>query len=157
MTDRKKQIEGIVECMHAIRRKLASESGYFSGPGAKRIPPSQWFVLLMVERNKNIGVKEIAGLIGITSSAATQLINELVKKGYLMRKGKPEDRRALSIVLSGKSKTQLHSMKKQGLNKLIALFSVLSDNELTTYCELNKKIADNIAKLFFDKSLIRRW
>lgn len=144
MTDRKEQIEGIVECMHAIKRKLASEGGYFTGMAAKRITPSQWFVLLMAERNKNIGVKEIAGLTGITSSAATQLINELVKKGYLVRKGKLEDRRALSIVLSDKSKKQIHSMKEQGLKKLIALFGVLSDNELKAYYQLNKKITDKI-------------
>lgn len=144
MANRKEQIEGIIQCMHAIRRKLASEGGYFSGTQKKRITPSQWFVLLMVERNKNIGVKEIASLTGITSSAATQLINELAKKGYLIRKGKPEDRRALSIILSDKSKKQIHSMKKQGLEKLIALFDILSDNELTAYCELNKKIADKI-------------
>ncbi len=144
MADRKKQIEDIIECMHSIKRKLASEGGYFTDVKAKRITPSQWFVLLMVARNKNIGVKEIAGLIGITSSAVTQLISELVKKGYLLRKGKPADRRALSIVLSDKSKKQIHSMKKQGVEKLIAFFSVLSDNELTAYCELNKKIAGNI-------------
>lgn len=144
MAKRKEQIEGIIEYMHAIKRKLASEGGYFTGAGTKHITPSQWFVLLMVERNKNIGVKEIAGLTGITSSAATQLINELVKKGYLVRKGKLEDRRALNIMLSGKSKKQIHFMKKQGLKKLIALFDILSDNELATYCELNKKIADKI-------------
>lgn len=144
MENRKKQIEGVIECMHAIRRKIASEGGYFTDTGAKRITPSQWYVLLMVERNENIGVKEIAGLIGITSSAATQLINELVKKGYIIRKGKLEDRRALSIMLSDKSRKQIRSMKKQGFKKLIALFSILSDNELITYCELNKKIADKI-------------
>lgn len=144
MTDRKKQIEDIVECIHAIKRKLSSEGGYFTGTQAKRITPSQWFILLMAERNKNIGVKKIAGLTGITSSAATQLINELVKKGYLVRKGKPEDRRALSIMLSDKSKKQIHFMKKQGLKKLIAIFGILSDDELETYCRLNKKIADKI-------------
>lgn len=144
MTDQKKQIEEIIKCMHAIRRKLASEGGYFKGAGAKRITPSQWYVLLMAERNKNIGVKEIAGLIGITSSAATQLINELVKKGYLIRKGKLEDRRALNIILSDKSKKQIRFMKKEGLKKLIMIFGVLSDNELKAYCQLNKKIADRI-------------
>lgn len=134
----------MIENMHAIRRKLASEGGYFPGTEAKHITPSQWYVLLMVERNENIGVKEIADMTGTTSSAITQLISGLVKKGYLIRKEKPEDRRALRIVLSDKSKTQLHSMKKQGFKKLIAFFDILSDNELTVYCNLNKKIADKI-------------
>jgi DNA-binding MarR family transcriptional regulator len=130
--------------MHTIKRKLASDGGFFTGPGAKNITTSQWHVLLMVEKNKDISVKKIASLIGITSSAVTQLINELVKKDYIIRKGKPEDRRSLSIALSNKSKEQIHAIKRQGLNKLIALFDILSDNELKTYCDLNKKIADKI-------------
>lgn len=108
------------------------------------ITPSQGFVLRFVANNESANTKAIAQALHITSSAATQLIDGLVDKEYLIRKESPEDRRVMSLSLSEKAKKLFKEFKEQGLEKMTELFSVLTDDELDQYAALNKKISDSI-------------
>lgn len=108
------------------------------------LPSSQCMVLQTVKQHPDINVKEVASALGITSSAATQLIDTLVQKGYLKRKFNTEDRRIRTLVLSEKSNKQIQKMKIEILEKLTVLFHEFSDEELHTFAELNKKLIKNI-------------
>ncbi len=108
------------------------------------ITPSQGFALRYVAENKSANVKDIAKTLNITSSAATQLIDGLVDKGYLIRKSSLDDRRAIVLSVSLKAKKLFKECKEQGLQKMIKLFDVLTDNELAEYSKLNKKITGSI-------------
>jgi len=127
--------------MYAMRHKLVV--GYISKKELV-ITPSQGFVLRFVAENKSTNTKAIAQALHITSSAATQLIDGLVDKGYLNRKGSPNDRRVISLSLSEKAKTLFKKFQEQGLEKMTELFNALTDEELTQYALLNKKITDSI-------------
>lgn len=142
MDDRRKIIEKIIESMYAIRHKLATEIHFFFNE--IQITHSQWLVLHLVKKNKIINIKDLANLLDITSSAATQIVDGLVDKGLLMRKRNPDDRRTLKIELSEKSKNQFDSIKNKSFKTLYSLFDVLDNDELLKYCELNDKIASNI-------------
>jgi DNA-binding MarR family transcriptional regulator len=141
MTNRKKIIENLLQNMHAMRHKL------MVGYTAKKevvITPSQGFVLRFVVKNSSANVKAIAQALNITSSAATQLVDGLVDKGYLVRKNNPDDRRIIILLLSEKAKKLFKEFKEQGLQKMTALFDVFTDGELIQYATLNKKITDSI-------------
>ncbi len=141
MLHRKKTIEGLLQSMHSMRHKLMV--GYTSKKELA-ITPSQGFVLRFVANNESANTKAIAQALHITSSAATQLIDGLVDKEYLIRKESPEDRRVMSLSLSEKAKKLFKEFKEQGLEKMTELFSVLTDDELDQYAALNKKISDSI-------------
>ena len=100
-------------------------------------------VLRILKKNENINIKDIAGMLGITSSAITQIVNELVKKGFILRKRNPDDRRTLNLVLSEKAIIQIDSIKNKSFSELYSLFEVLSDDELIDYYKLNNKIIGN--------------
>ncbi len=141
MVNRKKVIEGLLQSMHAMRHKL------MVGYAAKKetaITPSQGFVLRFVAEHRSSNVKAIAQTLHITSSAATQLVDGLVEKGYLVRKGDPDDRRVVSLLLSDKAKKLFKEFREHGLKKMTLLFNALSDEELAQYAALNKKIVDSI-------------
>lgn len=95
---------------------------------------------MFIEERGESTVKDVAKALGITSSAATQLVDGLVSSGYVNRKTDEEDRRAVALTLSKKTKEHVNKMKKQGIQKFLTLFKVLNDKEFNQYLELNKKI-----------------
>jgi len=143
MTNRKKIFEDLLQNMHAMRHKL------MVGYTAKKevvITPSQGFVLRFVAKNNSANIKAITQALNITSSAATQLVDGLVDKGYLVRKNNPDDRRVIILLLSLKAKKFFKECKEQGLQKMMEIFDILTDEELTQYAALNKKLVDFISK-----------
>lgn len=150
MDDRRKLIEKIIENIYAIKHKIAAEIHFFFAE--IQITHSQWLVLQLVKKNKIIRIKDLANLLDITSSAATQIVDGLVDKGLLMRKRNPDDRRTLKIELSEKSRNQFDSIKNKSFKTLYSLFNVLDNDELLKYCELNDKIASKVLL----KELIRK-
>jgi len=142
MIDRRSRIEGLIQNFHTIRHRLLT--GTYILSAKNQIPNSQWMVLRIVYQNEGIGVKELSRMLGISSSAATQLVDSLVKKGHLVREQSPEDRRALKIRPSKKTKELIDISNTQALGKVYSLFDVLSDEELQKYCDLSKKVADKM-------------
>jgi DNA-binding MarR family transcriptional regulator len=139
---RNKIIEELLQSMHAMRHKLMV--GYTTKKEMV-ITPSQGFVLRLIAHSDSTNVKAIAKVLNITSSAATQLVDGLAEKGYLIRKEDSSDRRVISLSLSEKAKRLFKEFKEQGLKKMTELFSALSDIELAQYALLNKKISESIA------------
>ena len=142
MDDRRKTIEEITETLYSIRRKMASEMHLLFDE--LQITHPQWIVLYYVKKSKRINIKDLAKLLEITSSAATQIVDGLVKKGLLSRKRNREDRRILDIELSSTAKTKFKSIKNKSFNTVSTLFDVLDDNELEIFLKLNKKVASSI-------------
>ena len=135
MQERNNTIEDIFENIHIIRQKIANEMNL---PIEKMpLTYSQLQVLNHVRKNKSINIKDLAGLLDITSSAATQIVDGLVNKGLLSRKRSRTDRRVLEIGLSSKSLLLL----KKTMDKICHIFDVLDNNELHRYCELTCKLA----------------
>ncbi|OGY52048.1 MAG: hypothetical protein A3J59_03985 [Candidatus Buchananbacteria bacterium RIFCSPHIGHO2_02_FULL_56_16] len=138
MANRKKMIEEIMATFHAMRNKMhvtLMQSGHRDS-----ITHSQLFVLAIIEKCHDIGIKEISKKLNISSSAATQLVDGLVENGYVVRKADAADRRALQLELSAKGRTHVAELKNKRLEMVTALFDALSDQELETYLRLHKKI-----------------
>lgn len=133
-----------MESFQSLRRSMAFRTiGTVKMP---RITPSQWGVLMMVEGHGESTVKDVARALGISSSAATQLIDGLVTSGYVVREEFAEDRRRVTLTLSKKTKTQIEKMKGEGARHFLKLFKVLNDEEFDQFILLNKKIVDNAPK-----------
>ncbi len=142
MENRKKLIEEIMANFHAMKNKMHVQG---IQPGSKAsITHSQLFVLAIIEKNCDIGIKEISQKLNISSSAATQLVDGLVDNGYVVRKADSNDRRALQLELSTKGSKQITELKDRRMKMMITLFDALNDNELETYLNLHKKILSKI-------------
>ena len=73
MANRKKMIEEIMATFHAMRNKMhvtLMQSGHRDS-----ITHSQLFVLAIIEKCHDIGIKEISKKLNISSSAATQRVS----------------------------------------------------------------------------------
>lgn len=139
MQERKQKIEELLADLQALRRAMS-----FSMKGQGNMPhvtPSQWGVLMLVLHNKKSSVKEVAQALSISSSASTQLVDGLVRSGYLMRVPSDEDRRTVILTLTKKAKSHMEAMKRQNIQKFLKAFAVLSEKEFDQFCALHKKLA----------------
>lgn len=139
-THRKRKVIELMERLQAVRRGMAFGA---VGSGAARITPAQWSALILVGERKACGVKDIAEALRITSSAATQLVNGLVRGGHLVRKESKEDGRAVALSLSPRTKARLRTMRSAALKRTLELLEALSDRELGHYLALTTKILDH--------------
>ena len=163
MIDRKKQIEQLLEKLHSLKRLMTPDNPETSGNqytgrpeldervdsaetcrpsfmDEERLAPSQWLVLHQVGHQNGIGVKELAASLGITSSAATQLVDSLVKKGLLLRQPSEEDRRALHLSLPEESRKRIEKMMERRLTHMVDIFGVLDDAEFQNLLDLINKV-----------------
>jgi DNA-binding MarR family transcriptional regulator len=137
MTDRRLKIRELMEGMHSLRRGM--HFGKLHSGKKPHITPSQWGVVMLIS-HKESTVKEVALSLGITSSAATQLIDGLVESGYVIRRENMEDRRRVTLALSPKTKKKIEKMREKGIERFLKFFDALDDKEFDTYMRLNKKI-----------------
>jgi DNA-binding MarR family transcriptional regulator len=142
MLDRKKQIAGIIENFNTIFHALIKVAP--SLINELKITHTQMIILSIVKENEGISLKTLAGTLGITSSATTQQVNNMVKKGYLVREESNVDRRLVKIRLSGEMGKQIDICETLFLEQLFTFFTGITDEELASYCELNSKIVKQI-------------
>jgi DNA-binding MarR family transcriptional regulator len=135
MGGRSNIIKNIFENLYIIRQRIASDMNL--PLNEMPLTYSQWQVLNHVAKKKSINIKDLAGLLDITSSAATQIVDGLVNKELLTRKRSIKDRRVLEITLSKKS---IMHMKKS-MKTIFPIFDVLDDKELKDYCHITSKLA----------------
>ena len=134
---RKQLIEEIAGHFHAIKNKI---HGKMVQGQKGDVTHAQHFALFMISQCKDSGIKEISKMLCTTSSAATQLVNELVKQGFVTRKTNTKDRRALDLAISKKGQKQIIKAKKLQMEMMSKMFSALTDKELKQFIALNKKI-----------------
>ncbi|MBI4295996.1 MAG: MarR family transcriptional regulator [Chloroflexi bacterium] len=142
--DRRQIIEEILSTFHGIKHVV--ESTFRPIVSEHDFTYSQMMILRVVKHNPGISIKELAGLLGITSSAVTQQVDALVRKGYLVREGNVDDRRSLSLRLSAGFNRQAEEIQMVVIKKLNEYFSVLTDDELAAYAALNRKLANKITE-----------
>jgi DNA-binding MarR family transcriptional regulator len=144
MANREQKIEEFMESIQSMRHRMAFR---FADSGKMpRVTPSQWGALMLIEQRGESTVKDIAKALSITSSAATQLVDGLAVSGYVVRKTQTDDRRAVTLTLSNKTKNQVGKMKKEAMQKFLKFFEVLNDREFNQYFALNNKIIQNYNK-----------
>jgi DNA-binding MarR family transcriptional regulator len=80
-----------------VRRSMRDFKRFMDESG---LSPSQINTLMRLKFNGACGVSDIGEHIGITSAAASQMIDRLVNLGYIQRIEDPQDRRAKHISLS---------------------------------------------------------
>ncbi len=101
----------------------------------------------MIREHEGVGIKKIAEVLGVSSSAATQLVDELERNKFVTRKTSKEDKRVLHISLSKKAQTELQRMTQVRVEAFAKFFEALDDAEFSHYVMLNKKIISRIQSL----------
>ena len=98
-------------------------------------------MLFMLSHHKQLQVKQIADFLGISKSAASQLLEPLSQKSLVVRQTDPKDRRIAHFSLSPKGLNLLKKLHKLKFAGVRSRLEALTNNELNQLAGLSRKLA----------------
>lgn len=107
----------------------------------------QWYVLLIVNNNEMVSQKQLQQIMEIESATVTRVIDSLIRKGWLIREEKSEDRRikVLKFTEDGKQRwSKLPDLISAG--KTI-MYEGLDEAEIGTTLEVLRKITERFQNI----------
>jgi DNA-binding MarR family transcriptional regulator len=110
----------------SMHRSMRDFMGYARERG---LSMPQLGALFQVHRRGCSGVTELGDDLGVTSSAASQMLERLVQQGFVLRSEDPSDRRVKQIILSDKGLQVLRESFHARQGWLHDLADTLSDSE----------------------------
>ena len=138
--NREKEIGEILAWFQHIKRQIGCQVRQ-SG-----LTHAQWIALSVI-REKEGGIKKIAEVLGVSSSAATQLVDDLEDNKFVIRETSKDDKRVLVISLTEKAQKQFADMQRERIRAFSVFFDALDAEEFAQYVALNKKIISRIQSL----------
>jgi len=93
------------------------------------ISMSQLGALFRIHHRGSSGVTDLGDHLGVTSSAASQLLERLVQQGLILRSEDPSDRRAKQLILTEKGRQVLQESIRARQSWLSDLSATLSERE----------------------------
>ena len=101
---------------------------------------SQLMILHILKDQHICNMTEIAKIFSITTSAATGIVDRMVRSGLLKRTLDPGDRRVIRIKLTLKGKKTIILFLSERKKMIIKIFKNFSASERETYLNMVKKI-----------------
>ena len=109
-----------------MQRSMRDFMGYARESG---LSMSQLGALFQIHHRGSSGVTDLGEELGVTSSAASQMLERLVHLGLIRRSEDPSDRRAKQIVLTDKGRQVLQASIQARQSWLSDLAGILSNSE----------------------------
>ena len=121
----------LVELMNALRREAGGD--YFreppAGPLGESISLTEFSVLMLLAREGECTVGQLAAALHRTASAASRLVDRMVRRGALLRREDADDRRARRVCLSPAGRAVLEAYGRKHGEAHARLFKLLSPAE----------------------------
>lgn len=144
MMKREELITAFFEEVGAMRRMMLSPVPVVKG--MKSLPShGQMGILMIISHEGPQNIRDLAKRFCMSSSAATQIVNALVKDKILRRDEHKEDRRQIMVSLTPHGVKVLKEAKKERMASLAKFLGPLTDAELLQLLTLQKKITASIA------------
>jgi DNA-binding MarR family transcriptional regulator len=131
-------IQDIADNMLSIWRHMMGRRRVSSrNDGISRV---QGIVLTIAGHHEGLSIKDVAERMGISGSAATQLVDLSVREGFLSREVDPHDRRVMRITITPSGRNRLEDFRKVHIGAMRDMLAALDDKEKETFRSLLKKI-----------------
>lgn len=136
--ERESLIREIFRDMIALGREIVGQRR--TPHSAIGVSEAQGMALHFIANVDGLGIRQIADTMRVTSSAATQFVDSLVRAGLLVRETDPDDRRSVRVSLTDEGRNRLEELQRVKLAGIAQVLSFLSDEELRTFRDLLRKI-----------------
>jgi len=93
-------------------------------------------ILFRVRSRPGIDLRTLAEQMGISASGASQQVDKLVERGFLVREDDPDDRRRLSLELTERGQQATGEISKATRSFIESALTVLSEDELSDFHRL---------------------
>lgn len=140
--DRKDHVKKIIDTWHIIHQHLHLQKVNQPAKTKCKLPYSACTTLSLVNLDKTITIKKLSETLGSSSSAATQIVNQLETAGFIKRINDKNDKRVWNIQITPAGQKKNKQIGDQIVNDFEKVFSKLTTDELKQYAELTRKIID---------------
>ncbi len=141
---RTRQIKDFIAALAQMRRFIHEQRLFFSKK--TKFTPQQLEIMSLLAGGRR-SVKEIANFFNISSSAATQMIESLVKSRSISRRLDRKDRRIVRLALTATGRKKLQQLQKSHLRHMQLALRELNDKEMEILAELPNKLIKQFKKL----------
>lgn len=107
-----------------------------------KITLPQVLILELLDKEQESKMKDIACFMGVSTAAATGIVERLVKYGYVIRIFDPGDRRIIRIKLTPKGAELIKRIKLQRQQMVIRIFGRISEEDRQDYLRIFEQIKD---------------
>lgn len=76
------------------------------------LQPAQFSVLLVIDRNPGLKQSQVSAVLGIQRTNFVAMVDELERRGLVIRQAVPNDRRSYALVLTGHGREHLRKATK---------------------------------------------
>lgn len=111
-----------------------------------KITLQQFFILEFLNTNKCCKMKELADSMGVTTAAATGIVDRLVRDGYIVRFYDSSDRRIVGVKLSSKGAELVKKIICQRRHAMLKMFSGISEADRRDYLRILTRIKDTLVR-----------
>ena len=101
---------------------------------------AQLGILQLLRDRQSCMMSEIARFFSITTSAATGMVDRMVRSGYLKRVYVPSDRRRINVKLTPRGRKAIDTMAREQQRAMTDIFKKFTPKEREIYLNTVKKI-----------------
>lgn len=138
MNKSKHLIQELFEEMSALRRLMHGSGEHMMGQ--LQLTRSQLEVLFLLLHHSALSVGDIANRTGVTTSAATQTLDVMVRRGLVERQADDADRRVSNQILTDEGKALARKAKARSTAVLTEIMSEMEPDELTDLIKATRKL-----------------
>ena len=131
MADRSALMDEVLREYELLNARMAS----FSGPTflGLDITMAQAKVLHVVRATGSLPMSDLVARLGVTVPTVTGIVDRLVERELVVRRGTPDDRRRVTIEITPSGVELIDGMRDLSAGQLLGLLAVMDNDELGTF------------------------
>lgn len=141
--DRNLLLDRLVQLRRIFVRRLMPSKVAALGGALRNVTLHQLEVLHLLESTP-LAMSELARQMDVSESAATSLVDRLVRQGLVERFSDPSDRRVVRVRLAEEALAMASALSSQRRAAAASVFGVLDDTQLRTLVDLLELVATGI-------------
>jgi DNA-binding MarR family transcriptional regulator len=131
MADRSTLVEEVLREFERLNARMAD----FSGPTflGLDITMAQAKVLYLVRATGSLPMSDLVARLGVTVPTVTGIVDRLVERELVVRRGTPDDRRRVTIEITPSGVELIDGMRDLSAGQMLGLLAVMQEDELETF------------------------
>jgi MarR family transcriptional regulator, 2-MHQ and catechol-resistance regulon repressor len=129
-------LDGLMRAEATVRRRLTAdlEREGLSGSGFS-------VLVVLVTADGELELRTLRRRLGTSKANATEIVQTLVRRGYVVRERSRHDRRALCVRITGLGRELVERLFPEHASRVATTFGALDAEEKRTFAELCRKLA----------------
>ena len=108
------------------------------------LTPEQFMLIDLLWNQGEMAQQELADQMQKDKNSVTKLVDAIERKGFVIRRQNPDDRRSNTLVLTEKAETLKPGAKQKGISILDKMLEGISEDELRSFLVTLRKLNNNM-------------